>query len=333
MSLLKRFFKQKKCFVNPHALFIRRSIIDVILWKVGFYDDKFKNANPPLGFTFPILCEELKGSALKAQWMTHSSYLVNAFDFTFLTDPVWSDRCSPISFLGPKRKMNPPCTLQDLPLLDCILISHNHYDHLDKTTIKQIIKYHPGAIFIVPQGVKKWFERLRVKQVIELSWWESVDLPLSKTSSTQVKITAVPAQHFSGRGFFDFNKSHWCGYVVEIQTASERKRCYFAGDTGYNSVDFKEIQKKWPYMDLSLIPIGCYSPRVFMAPVHIDPWDAISIHIEVNSRLSLATHWGTFSLGDEGMYRPPYDLYCFLKERDVDVQSFLAPMPEHEIHW
>lgn len=333
MSLNMSPKKIKGRFVNPHARAIRRSFVDVILWKMGFYDDAAKVPPIPEDFSYPVPERILDQSAPKVQWINHNTFMIHLMGLTFLTDPIWSKRCSPFKFLGPKRKHQAPFALRNLEKVDYVLISHNHYDHLDKATVKRLHALFPEIVWIVPVGVRHWFSKQGIHNVIELSWWEEVSLQAGYDKSVELTITSTPAQHFSGRKISDFNKTLWSGWVVEAKKEAEQKRFYFVGDTGYNPYDFKAIGKKWGRMDLSLIPIGCYSPRIFMAPVHIDPADAIKIHKEVGSTLSLAMHWKTFRLSDEGLHRPPFDLYLTLQEEKIDPMTFLAPFPGYEINW
>jgi N-acyl-phosphatidylethanolamine-hydrolysing phospholipase D len=171
--------------------------------------------------------------------------------------------------------------------------------------------------------VKKWFERRHIHLVYELDWNQSFML------RQHCRITAVPAQHFSGRHLWDKNRTLWCGYIVECQN----KTFYFVGDTGYNSFDFKEIGKKWPSIDLSMIPIGAYVPEKFMKPVHISPYEAVDIHCDTGSRLSVGMHWNTFRLSEEPMNLPPYDLYRAMKQKGLVHEAFLPIDPGQPMNW
>lgn len=315
-------------FVNPHAKDTRRSLWDVLLWKIGLYNDAAKGSLAPKDFSFPLPEKKPSSDEPNAIWVNHSTFLINVFGLVFLTDPVWGQRCSPFSFLGPKRNHEPGLALDEIQKIDVVLISHNHYDHLDKQTVLFIHARHPSTLWVVPWGVKEWFTRLGILHVEELQWWQSF-----KIASENALITAVPAQHFSGRSLRDYNKSLWAGYIVEISSQEKKKCFYFAGDTGYNPYDFKAIGSRWQHIDLSLIPIGCYSPKVFMAPVHIDPFEAVWIHREVGSMQSIGMHWKTFTLSDEGLCRPPYDLYLALKEEGIDPLTFLAAPPGYVVNW
>jgi N-acyl-phosphatidylethanolamine-hydrolysing phospholipase D len=212
--------------------------------------------------------------------------------------------------------------LSDLPKIDFVLISHNHYDHLDAKTVKYLRAFQPQIQWIVPLRLSRWFRDRNVLNVSELDWWQSFQ-------GKDLKITAVPAQHFSGRTLWDQNKTYWNGYVCEIGD----KRFYFTGDTGYNSIDFKQIGNRWPHMDLSMIPIGTYAPREFMKPVHCGPWEAVDIHLDVKSRFSIGMHWNTFNLSEEPEERPPYDLYLTMTEKKLPYETFLPLSPGLQANW
>ncbi|NGX27354.1 MAG: hypothetical protein K940chlam6_01288, partial [Chlamydiae bacterium] len=281
---------RKGRYINPHIDNIRRKPRDFLLWSLGYFRDvPFDRV--PEGFSYPIPDLDFDPKKPWAMWIGHSTYLLSVVGKHILTDPIWSKRCSPVPFFGPKRKIPPAIPLEQLPQIDYVLISHDHYDHLDRRTVERLHSRFPNILWVVPHGVKKWFKNLEIKRVIELSWWEEIDV------DSIFKVTAVPAQHFSGRKTPDLNRTLWAGYVMEdLLTA---KIFYFVGDTGYNEHDFKKIGEKFEKIDLSLIPIGAYSPRKFMAPVHVEPKDAVKIHSDVDSKLSLGMHWKTFRLSEE----------------------------------
>lgn len=298
-------------FKNPHVCGMQRGFFEVLLWLLGYYHRPDECLEPPAGFYFSeqIYQDDEK---LTVKWVTHSTFLIQLDGKTILTDPIWSERASPVQFIGPKRHVLPTISLDELPVVDIVLISHNHYDHLDLHTCRELKKRFPEIRFLVPYGVKSWFQKNVCRQFVEeFVWWENrlfVDL----------SFTCVPAQHFSGRTLFDRNKTLWCGWVVQ-----SKNRClYFAGDTGYNPVDFCEIGKKFPSIDVSLIPIGAYAPREFMKPVHVNPSDAVQIHLDVGSKRSIGCHFGTFRLSDETLKCPLYDLHLALKDKNIDASCF-----------
>lgn len=299
-------------FVNPHIHHLRRSIWDHFLWKLGHYDDPFPKLSPPSDFIYPAAAKHFARGNPSAVWIGHCTYLIEIDGVNILTDPVWENYCSPVPIRILKRYTEPSLDLADLPPIDLVLISHNHYDHLDAKTVATLHRFHPQIEWIVPEALSPWFRRRQIDSVTEIGWWKTY-------RTKKCAITAVPTQHYSGRTLFDRNKSHWNGYVLEIGG----KKIYFTGDTGYNSKDFKAIGERFSSMDLSFIPIGTYCPQKFMQTVHISPHEAVQIHQEVKSRLSLGMHWKTFRLSSEPIDRPPFDLYLAMKEKRLPFESFL----------
>ncbi len=315
---------KRKRYINPHLRNPRRGFRDLFLWKTGFYKDAVPRTPPPADFAYPAPIKPYTRTQPSVLWIGHSTFLIEIDGLFILTDPVWESYCSPVPFSRLKRLIDPAIPLADLPPIDIVLISHNHYDHLDHKTVAALQRFHPQIEWIVPEGLSPWFKRRGISQVMELERWKVFRTP-------RCQITAVPCQHFSGRTLWDFNRTHWNGYVLE--TKRPEKRLYFVGDTGYNPFDFKSIGDRWPYMDLSLIPIGTYSPEVFMKPVHIGPEEAVLIHKEVKSRFSLGMHWNTFRLSDEPMDRPPYDLYLSMKREKLPCETFLPGEIGAYVNW
>lgn len=299
-------------FANPHTKVLRKSFWHFLLWRFGFYDDDCASVLPPFDFTYPAKVKPLEKTNPSAVWIGHSTYLIELGGKNILTDPVWDDYCSPVPIKSLRRHRTPPVALANLPQIDIILISHNHYDHLDAKTVSALHRINPKIEWVVPSRLSPWFKRRGIQNVTELEWWQTKEI-------AGASITGVPSQHFSGRSFWDTNRTHWNGYVLEFAS----KRIYFTGDTGYNNRDFKEIGRKFGSMDLSLIPIGTYWPQAFMQPVHICPQEAVQIHEDVGSRFSLGMHWNTFRLSDEPMDRPPFDLYLAMKAKHLPLEAFL----------
>jgi len=240
-----------------------------------------------------------------------------------LCDPVWSERSSPSQWVGPKRYTPTPCSLQEVcdGGVDIIVISHNHYDHLDTASIREIHqRMGTNVIFLVGLGNRDWFLSTGIpyEQVKEMDWWEGVEVKVGSYGS--VKIYCTPSQHNSGRGLLDQNKSLWASWSI-IEPGIGGKRIYFAGDTGYRAWNkeaataeeraalphcpaFKQIGEELGPFDLALLPIGLCTPRVFMSNVHCNPWDAIQIHLDVNATESIGMHYGTFRGGISQEYEP-----------------------------
>ncbi|MCH9622067.1 MAG: hypothetical protein S4CHLAM20_15020 [Chlamydiia bacterium] len=319
-----------KRYTNPHIKGLRRTLFHFIGWFAGLYkeNDKIK---VPEDFSYPMTLDFSEDKP-SATFVNHSTYLVNAMGCHFLTDPIWSKRCSPFSFLGPKRLHDPHLQINEIKKLDFVLISHNHYDHLDSYSIKEIYKHFPDVTFVVPLGVKKWFLKQGIDQVVELGWWQNVNFKTDRKSPS-IEVTAVPAQHHSGRRLFDANKSLWAGFVVTIKDQKDEKCFYFAGDTAYNSYDFKNIGVRFKNIDLSLCPIGTYRPKKFMETVHLSPEGAVAIHKDLKAKLSLGMHWGTFRLSEEPRDAPPYDLYNEMQKQSLNFSTFLPIEPGTSVNW
>jgi len=289
-----------------------------------------RHLKPPDDFLYPNPKQPIHQELPSVTWLNHSSFHVACNQIHCLTDPIWSKRCSPLPFLGPKRKHALPKSIHDFNSIHFVLISHNHYDHLDRFTVCQLHCYYPQIHWIVPRGVAFWFHKLGIKNVHELSWGEQVRL---KFFNIPLQVTATPAQHFSGRGLTDRNRSLWNSYVVSYDIDQRKKQLYFVGDTGYNPDDFKMIGQTYGPMDLSLIPIGAYYPRFFMKEIHVNPEEAVWIHQEVQSKLSIGMHWKTFKLTTERMDQPPYDLFQALKKYAISPNDFRVLEIGQKINW
>ena len=328
------FHKRGSRYFNPHCQNTRRRLHDVFLWQVGYYNDKRPPRKVPKDFKYPNLKKRVQSESPKATWINHCSFLIEVDGLHLLTDPIWSERCSPFTNFGPRRRHDPPLSLKDLPSIDIVLISHDHYDHLDRETVNELHRLNPSTLWVVPLGVGKWMKKQGIRHVVELAWWEKMTLDVEGKPPLSLEVTAVPSQHFSGRTLFDKNQTLWAGYVLDFKRHRRKdKRLYFVGDTGYNRKDFKAIGEKFGEIDLSLIPIGTYVPARFMDPVHIDPKKATAIHQEVGSKLSIGMHWNTFRLSGEKQHQPPYDLYCSLEKAGVDPKKFRVINPGQRINW
>lgn len=248
-------------------------------------------------------------SEIQVTWIGHATFLIQIAGINILTDPIFSERCSPVSFAGPERFARPGIKFEDLPEIHAVVISHNHYDHLDAPTI-EMLGNKPK--YFVPLGIAKWLREKEISNAVELDWWQS-------QSYAGLNFHSAPVQHFSGRSPFDRNETLWTGWVIE----SPAGRVFFAGDTGY-SPDFKEIGVRFGPIQVAMIPIGAYRPRWFMGPVHVDPPQAIKIHEDVQAQTSLAMHWGTFKLADEPLGEPPVYLKQALKAAGISDDKFIV---------
>ena len=239
-------------------------------------------------------------------WIGHSTFLIKKSGIVILTDPVFSDRASPFKNIGPERLIPPAIPLNQLPQIDFITVSHNHYDHLDIDSLKKISELNPDAVFLVPEGDLRLLKRKRIDNAYEFNWWETF-------SAEGLTFTFTPVQHWSKRGLFDRNKSLWGGWYMNFNDYG----MYHAGDTGYSN-DFIDTKLKLGAPKYAFIPIGAYNPEWFMAESHVNPEDAIQVMLDLEAEKAFGMHWGTFALTDEDTLEPPLRLKEALK-------SFNAP--------
>ncbi|MDK9607637.1 MBL fold metallo-hydrolase [Lelliottia wanjuensis] len=229
-------------------------------------------------------------------WLGHASVLLRLDGQYLLTDPVFSRRASPLPFVWPERKTPPVISVETLPRLDALVISHNHYDHLDSATVRRLLRRFPDLTVFVPLGLGDWFRRRGAKSIIELDWWQSAIFQ-------GLAITAVPAQHWSMRTFWNRNRSLWCGWVFEGTT----QRFWFSGDTGY-SPQLLAIPERLGEITAAALPAGAYAPRWFMSAHHMDPQSAIALWQQVGMPRAFPIHWGVFELADESLDEPVLEL-------------------------
>lgn len=227
---------------------------------------------------------------VKVTFINHATFLIQGAGYNILTDPVYSKRCSPFSFAGPKRVHAPAIPFEDLPKIDVILISHDHYDHLDLATIESLVARDNPQIY-AGLGVSRRFDSKT--KVSELDWWQSAAI------DEKLKVTFAEVQHFSGRTLFDRNTTLWGGFIIHL----EDKKIYFGGDSGYGE-HYKKTFDKYGAIDLALLPIGAYAPRAFMGPIHMDPKQAVQAHLDLQAKKSIGMHYGTFQLTAETRDEP-----------------------------
>jgi len=272
--------------------------------------------SPPRG-SFPSATPKVQypraaATEFIATWVGHSTVLLQMGGLNVLTDPVFSQRAFPVQWMGPRRVMDPALPLDALPPLDVVLLSHNHYDHLDKRAVKRLTRMHRDAGWIVPLELGTTLRRWGAKRIIELDWWQ-------ETETNGLRVTATPARHFSSRVPWDRNRTLWCGFALEAAGG----RAYFAGDTAYHS-QFGEIGTRCGPFDFVMMPIGAYDPRWFMHVVHVDPEEAVQAYADLTasgsgrSPMMLTLHWGTFGLTDEPMEEPPRRARAVWRDRGLD---------------
>lgn len=240
-----------------------------------------------------FLRENARHSAPTVTWIGHATLLVQMDHVTFLTDPIWSDTASPVSFAGPRRFVPPGLALEALPPLDFVVVSHNHYDHLDLATLAALAARDAGTRLFVPLGNAALLEGGGVANVVELDWGESRE-------HRGVRVTCLPAQHWSKRGLGDDDRALWSSWAV----AGPERRFYFAGDTGWFD-GFARIAEVFGSFDLAAVPIGAYEPAAMMRAAHLDPEQAVRAARALRARRALAIHYGTFDLSDEPLDEPP----------------------------
>jgi L-ascorbate metabolism protein UlaG (beta-lactamase superfamily) len=246
-------------------------------------------------------------AGLLATFVNHSTVLLQQPGVNILTDPIWSRRCSPVSFAGPPRHRAPGIDFDRLPPIHIVLVSHNHYDHLDVPTLRRLASRAGGSTtFVAPLGVAQLLESHGISPVRELDWGDSLTL-------SGMTVHSLPAFHFSGRGLFDRDRTLWCGYMIE----SDIGLVYFAADTGFGQ-HFSWIRDRFGPPRLALLPIGAYEPQWFMSPVHMNPDEALQAHHIIGARSSIAIHHGTFQLADESIDAPARRL------RSIAPESFLT---------
>ncbi|XP_061523705.1 N-acyl-phosphatidylethanolamine-hydrolyzing phospholipase D isoform X4 [Phycodurus eques] len=256
------------------------------------------------------------GPGLRVTWLGHASVLVEIDGLNILTDPIFSQRASPVQFMGPKRYRGPPCSVQQLPRIDAVVISHSHYDHLDAGTVGSLnMRFGAELRWFVPLGLMDWLAKAGCENVMELDWWEENCVPIHD----DITFVCTPSQHWSKRSAVDNNRSLWASWAV----LGPDHRFFFAGDTGYCSV-FREIGRRFGPFDLAAIPIGAYLPRDVMKGQHVDPEEAVQIHMDLQAKHSLAIHWGTFALAYEHYLEPPRRLQEALEQNGLKPDSFFT---------
>lgn len=253
---------------------------------------------------------DFSGSQDAIWWLGHACLLLRISGYTVLFDPVLSSRASPVNFYGPQRKTPVPASVQQLPVIDAVVISHNHYDHLDVHTVASLLQRFPDALFLAPLGLKSWLARLGARNVFELDWWDS-------HRSDDFEFHCVPARHWSMRTPWDRNRSLWAGWVVKHPGFS----FYFTGDTGYCEQLMAIGERLGPF-DYAALPIGAYAPRWFMQAQHMDPDQSVQLYQRLRIPVAIPMHWGVFELADESIDEPPEQLRLALEQANIADANF-----------
>ena len=287
---------------------------DFLRWR---WNRTWKDIPPAESYDFPVAQNDpqfLRSNREKTTltWIGHATLLLQLAGKNILTDPIFSERASPVQWAGPKRVVKPGLALVQLPPIDIVVISHDHYDALDENSVRRLYEREGGSrtTFFVPLGLKRWFRKRGVDRVVEMDWWE-------RHQVGPLEIIAVPVQHWSKRGLFGRNQNLWAGWAIR----SEDFSFFFAGDSGYTP-HFKEIGQSLGFFDLAAIPIGAYEPRWFMKDHHMNPQEAVMVHQDVAAKKSVAIHWGTFILTDEPLDEPPKMLRKALEKQKLSPAEF-----------
>ena len=301
-------------FQNNYVDFEPKGLLALIRWRYEAWRDEVpKPPSTPPEVRSPDL-SFITGNAMAGQAMApavtfigHASVLAQLGGLNVLIDPIFSERASPLGFIGPKRFQPPGLSLAQLPHIDVVLVSHNHYDHLDAASVDALNAQAGGApLFIVPLGIKAWLADRGITNAVELDWWQEQTVAGPK-GPMQVALT--PAQHWSGRGLTDRMHTLWGGFAVFAPDF----QLFYSGDTAY-SADYRDIASRYKDrqtaalgggFDLALLPIGAYEPRWFMQTQHINPSEAVQIHRDLGAKRSMGVHWATFQLTDESLDAPP----------------------------
>jgi N-acyl-phosphatidylethanolamine-hydrolysing phospholipase D len=318
-------------FRNNYVVSVTKTLGEVLRWQFARLRDRLP---PPPTLLTPVQPPDLAfvtrnarphGMVPAVTWIGHATALVQASGLNVLTDPIFSKRASPVPFLGPARAHAPGLSLGQLPHIDVVVISHNHYDHLDRDSIR-ILSRQPGGspLFLTPLGLKPWFATQGIEKVIELDWWQ-------QHSHAGVEFHCTPAQHWSGRGLRDRNQTLWCAWSV----LGGDFHWFFSGDTGY-SQDFADTKRHFEArqgrtqgggFDVALIAVGACWPRWFMRMQHVDLPEAVQVHLDLGAKQSIGVHWGTFSLSDEPLDQPLHELDAARTLKGVSAEAFfIAPI-------
>ncbi len=302
---------------NPKI--IKKSLWQVAKWRLTRIDPKW-----PQWVDIPAhssLVERVFDENLRISFINHATVLIQVAGLNFLTDPIWSERCSPLTWIGPKRVHAPGIALEELPPIDFSLVSHDHYDHLDLATLNQLHARFQSNIF-TGVGISRYLNRKNKKLLNQdMQWWQTIAI------NPYVSITFVPAQHWSSRGLLAYNTTLWGGFVIKTL----HHTIYFSGDSGFGP-HFQKISELFPKISLAILPIGAYLPRWFMAHAHMNPEEAVLAHLTLKASYSLGIHFNTFSLADEKYNQALDDLRLALNKHGVATNKFFTLPPGQSWH-
>ena len=295
-------------FFNPGLDRPARGLMEVLRWR--FQGQRARWPDRVSDPVFPPPPATVEPGSVAITFINHASFLIRLPGIVVLTDPIFSERCSPLSWAGPKRARQPGIAQQDLPRPDVVLLSHNHYDHMDFPTLRALQARH-APMFVTTLGNARILAKLGIAAT-ELDWWQD-------TTAKNLRITATPARHFSARTPFDRNRALWGGFMLNIDAGS----ILFAGDSGAGP-HWATIRARLGPPDIALLPIGAYEPRWFMAPVHMNPAEAVDAHLALGARQSIGMHFGTFQLTDEAIDAPLLALDAAKREAGAETFATLG---------
>ncbi len=303
-------------FTNVWPPYRQTSVTKGSLWFLSTLFDRKENRLPSVR---PIDVDDLQlpASNVELTWIGHSTLLIRTPNASILVDPIFSERASPLSFAGPKREPALPIMLTDLPPIDVVILSHDHYDHLDHATVETLSQLY-DPLFLVPLGLAVTVTKWGARRVAELDWWQYVEIE-------GIRYHCVPAKHFSGRSLFDRNETLWAGWYIEASDGDTR--LFYAGDTGY-APHFTEVRERLGVPQIAVLPIGAYLPPWLMQPVHVNPDEALQAFGDLGSDHMIPVHWGTFDLSEEPLHAPADTLRRLVSERSLEDRVHLLYVGE-----
>ena len=313
---LKSYYSNAK-FHNPDITIKPKSLFNVFKWMITA-----KSTPWPAQLAVSKYCPpaQVGEGEIMISSVGHATFLIQAQGRNILTDPVWSQRVSPLSFIGPKRITPPGIDFTDLPSIDIVLISHNHYDHLDLATLKKLWQ-HSKPVFVTPLGNDKIIKKaLPEANIISLNWYEHTIL-------NDLRLDVIPSQHWSSRIVIDTNKSLWGGFVIHTKVG----QICFIGDSGYDQKMFQTIAQHFNNIVFAILPIGSYEPRWFMRQVHMNPADALLAYQDLKAKFFIPSHFGVFKLTDEGYETQLIDYQEAIKQSKVEPKNIATLYPGQSV--
>lgn len=301
-----------KSYFNPGEP-SERGLLDLIRWKLTSRPTPWPKAVPAAHACLP---PSPMGDGIVATWVGHATFLIRSAAATILTDPVFSEVAGPLPWLGARRVTPPAVDFDAIPRVDVVLLSHDHYDHCDIPTLLRLGR-RDDPLILSPLGYRPLLSGAGLRRLVELDWWGT------KGCAPGIEATLVPARHWTRRAPFGTNRRLWGGFMLW----TGGRQVYFAGDSGYSNGLFREIGRRCGPPDLALLPIGAYEPRWFMASAHMNPSEAVQAHLDLGSRRSVAMHWGTFQLTDEGRDAPLLALAEARNRAGLGASDFDSPPP------